>query len=87
MNTFFMLIGTNDWLSDDVTEQSRVAAKAPDKEKNLIGRTVENGVVKWSGEGDLDTIVNTMFSHNSDASLVLLTVPTWLKRRADSTNS
>ena len=76
VDTFFMLIGTNDLLSD-VPKGSTVAAGVAEVEKNLIGRTEQDGEVSWSGTGDMHTIVNAMFESNSNASLVLLTVPTW----------
>ncbi len=73
IDTFVMLIGTNDLLS----EGQNVGSDLSDKEKSLIGRSESSGNVSWSGTGDMDTIVNAMFERNERASVVILTVPTW----------
>lgn len=76
VNTFFLLIGTNDLLSDVPKNDPHIGKenRLGSVEQNLIGRS---GNVSWSGSGDMDTIVNAMVERNSDASVVILTVPTW----------
>ncbi len=73
VNTFFLLIGTNDLLS----ESPNIGASLTTKEQELLGRSGSSESVIWTGAGDMDTIVNAMFEDNSDASVVILTVPTW----------
>ena len=82
VETFFMLIGTNDWLSD--LRGEKVTSKMGDIEEKLIGRKSDGS---WLETSDVGTIVDTMFSHNSDASLVLLTVPTWGSHNSDGYDS
>ena len=73
VKTFFLLVGTNDLLSEGGSVGSSLAGK----ELNLMGRSENGGNVSWSGTGDMDTIVNAMFEHNPDASVTILSVPTW----------
>ncbi len=79
VETFLMLIGTNDLLSDVPTNDPHIGkgSRLADAEKNLIGRSENGGIVSWSGTGDMDTIVNAMFTHNPNASVTILSVPTW----------
>ncbi len=74
VNTFFLLVGTNDLLSDSVSEGGSIGTRLTVREQELIGRS---GDGSWSGNGDMDTIVNAMFEHNSAASVTILSVPTW----------
>ena len=73
VDTFFLLIGTNDLLS----ESPSIGTSLTTKENSLIGRSESSGKVSWSRTGDMDTIVNAMFEHNPNASVTILTVPTW----------
>lgn len=73
VKTFFLLIGTNDLLS----ESPSIGTSLTTKENSLIGRSESSGIVSWSGTGDMDTIVNAMFMHNPNASVTILSVPTW----------
>ncbi len=66
-DTFFLLIGTNDLLSDSGGVTSTKIA-------NLLG-TCTDGV--WSGTGDMDTIVDSMHTANSNADVIILNIPCW----------
>jgi len=63
-DTFFMLIGTNDLLSDDnaagITEQ---------KVRNLLGENLAGG--------DMKTIVDAMYQSNGNAKVTLFSIPAW----------
>ena len=62
VDTFFMLIGTNDLLSDSVSSYETVY-------DNLLGSD--------RASGDIGTILDSMFESNSSATVYLLTIPCW----------
>ncbi|MBQ9759069.1 MAG: hypothetical protein IJW12_04780 [Opitutales bacterium] len=64
VDQFFMLIGTNDLLSDK-TE----AGVTPDKVNNLLGTDFASG--------DMKTIVDAMYKSNANAAVTLLSIPCW----------
>lgn len=68
VDTFFLMIGTNDLLSDTnadlVTESGRDA-----KFTNLLGEDFATG--------DMGTIVDAMYKSNADASVTVLSIPCW----------
>ncbi len=65
---FFMMIGTNDTLSD--SGQEGIRSNIAEKEKNLLGR-----------RGDLETIIDAMREGNPGANITLTTIPTWAPGR------
>ncbi len=76
-DTFFMMIGTNDLLSD----ASHISTVFAEKRQNLLG-TCTNGI--WDGTGDMDTIVTAMRQSNPDAQIVITNIPTWKKGRSNN---
>ena len=75
-STYFLLIGTNDLLSDNHEHVSE-GGKYEKAKENLLG-TRSGNTNEWSGTGDMDTIVNIMRKKSGeDVDIVVLTVPTW----------
>lgn len=70
-----MMIGTNDTLSD-FGNKGGIGAGDNMKivQKNLIGTRKGK---KWSGDGDLDAIVDSMRKANPNVRILVLTIPTW----------
>lgn len=64
-DTFIMLIGTNDLLSD------APAGITPDKVKNLLGADLKGG--------DMKTILGAMQSCNPKAKIYVMSVPCWTR--------
>ena len=64
-DTFIMLIGTNDLLSD------APAGVNPDKVKNLLGADLKGG--------DMKTILNAMQTCNPKAKIYVMSVPCWTR--------
>lgn len=64
-DTFIMLIGTNDLLSD------APAGVTPDKVKNLLGADLKGG--------DMKTILDAMQSCNPKAKIYVMSVPCWTR--------
>lgn len=88
-DTFFLMIGTNDTLSDygvngPASPGIGRDGKLAEAQAHLIGTQTGDS---WSGSGDLDTIVNTMRRANADASIVLTTIPCWRDNRNNNTAS
>lgn len=70
-----LMIGTNDTFSDFGNKRGIGAGNnMAEAQKNLIG-TYEGGM--WSGEGDMDVIVDTMRKANPKARILILSIPTW----------
>lgn len=74
VDTFFLLIGTNDLLSDGSSSEtaSNNIANETYKESvfaNLLGEDLASG--------DIGTIVDAMYASNADASVTILSVPCW----------
>lgn len=72
-STYFMLIGTNDLLGNKTY-------KPGDGLETLQGKLLgtKTGENTWSGDGDMDIIIDTMREKSgADVDIVLLTVPTW----------
>lgn len=67
VDTFFLLIGTNDLLSDNgvISEESVLSSKTT----NLLGSDLKSG--------DMGTIVGAMYESNKDASVTVLSIPCW----------
>lgn len=76
-DTFFMMIGTNDLLSDN----NHVSTVLEEKTKNLLG-TCTDGV--WDGTGDMDTIISAMRQANPNAPIVITNIPTWKTGRGNN---
>lgn len=78
VDTFFLMIGTNDLLSDTnsdlVTESGRNAKFA-----NLLGDDFTGG--------DMGTIVDAMYESNADASVTVLSVPCWTTHANSNTEA
>ncbi len=70
-DTFFLLIGTNDTLSDYKSQLSadNVMEKAGN---NLLG--------------DMNTIVSSMHTANAQAEIVVMTIPCWTQHQAGNNN-
>lgn len=64
-DTFIMLIGTNDLLSD------APAGVNPDKVKNLLGADLKGG--------DMKTILDAIRPYNSKAKIYVMSVPCWTR--------
>lgn len=64
-DTFIMLIGTNDLLSDGP------AGVNPDKVKNLLGEDLKGG--------DMKTILESMLKSNPKAKIYVMSVPCWTR--------
>lgn len=78
-DVFVMLIGTNDTLSDYGNKGGIGAAdNIKEVQLNLLGKGTGK---RWSGKGDMDTIVDAMRKANPKARIVLLTIPTWFDER------
>lgn len=69
VDTFFLLIGTNDLLSDNTSD--RATAIAGTLTDNLLGTDRVSG--------DMGTIVDAMYKSNSAASVTVLSLPCWTK--------
>lgn len=67
VDTFFLLIGTNDLLSDSgvISKESVLNSKTT----NLLGTDLKSG--------DMGTIVGAMYESNKDAEIVVLSIPCW----------
>ncbi len=64
IDTFFMLIGTNDLLSDNTA-----AGVTDAKVNNLLGADLAGG--------DMKTILDAMYKSNKNAKVTLLSIPAW----------
>lgn len=62
-DTFFMMIGTNDLLSDG--NNATLADRIDSVSQNLLN--------------DMDTIVEAMFQANEHANVIILTIPCWTR--------
>lgn len=62
-DTFFMMIGTNDLLSDG--NNATLANRLDSVSQNLLN--------------DMDTIVEAMFQANEHANVIILTIPCWTR--------
>lgn len=60
-DTFFLMIGTNDLLSDD--NNATLANRLDSVTQTLLG--------------DMDTIVDAMLTANKDANVIVMTIPCW----------
>ncbi len=71
-DTFILLIGTNDLLSDHWGRgvQHYIAGV----QQNLLGSRRGEG---WDGRGDMDTIIAAMREANPQARIAVCTIPTW----------
>ena len=76
-NTFFMMIGTNDTLSNYGTGFGGNGHLA-EAQKQMLG--TKTGA-SWSNTGDFDTIINAMREANADANIILTTIPCWMDGR------
>lgn len=67
VDTFFLLIGTNDLLSDSgvISEESVLSSKTT----NLLGSDFKSG--------DMGTIVDAMYQSNVNAAVTVLSIPCW----------
>ncbi len=68
---FFMMIGTNDTLSD--SGNAGIHSCISEKEKDLLGK-----------KGDMDTIIGAMRQGNAKASIAVTTIPTWAPGRSNN---
>lgn len=64
-DTFFLMIGTNDLLSDGNKNDS-LSANLDRITNDLLGVN-----------GDMNTIVNSMLTANKDANVIVMTIPCW----------
>lgn len=70
-----MMIGTNDTLSDYGNKGGIGAGQhMAEVQKNLIGTRKGKS---WSGDGDMDVIVDTMRKANPKVRILILAIPTW----------
>ncbi len=69
--SFFMMIGTNDTLSD--SGKAGIHTCITEKEKDLLG-----------SKGDMDTIINAMREGNAKAGIAVTTIPTWAPGRSNN---
>ncbi len=67
-STFFLLIGTNDTLSDSV--KTGIHTTLPQIQDNLLGR-----------KGDMRTIIDAMRKASPKANIAVSTIPTWATGR------
>lgn len=84
-DTFMMMIGTNDTLSDYAGKGIGAGTNMAKAQAQMIGTTT--GDHTWSGTGDIDTIVDAMKGANPDANVILLTIPCWVDGRANNNNA
>ncbi|MBP3301829.1 MAG: hypothetical protein J6L64_01675 [Opitutales bacterium] len=63
-DTFFLLIGTNDLLSDNTA-----AGVTVEKVNNLLGENLSGG--------DMKTIVDAMYQSNANANVTVFSIPSW----------
>ncbi|MBQ6704868.1 MAG: hypothetical protein IJN19_02525 [Opitutales bacterium] len=63
-DTFFLLIGTNDLLSDNTATGVTV-----EKVNNLLGENLSGG--------DMKTIIDAMYASNASANVTVLSIPCW----------
>ena len=74
-----MMIGTNDTLSDFGNKGGIGSGKhMAEVQKNLIGTRKGK---KWSGDGDMDVIVDSMRKANPKVRIFILSIPTWHDNR------
>ncbi len=75
-DTFIMLIGTNDTLSD--SGKAGIHSCMEEKQQNLLG--ARRGKA-WKREGDLYTIISAMRAANPGVRIAVCTIPTWMSGR------
>lgn len=87
--TFFLMIGTNDTLSD-YSAGGKVGfgtdpTYLPEALTNLLG--YDSTTETFNGQGHVDTIVNSMKTANSEASIIVTSLPCWMDGRSNSNNA
>lgn len=87
--TFFLMIGTNDTLSD-YSAGGKVGfgtdpSYLPEALTNLLG--YDSSTKTFNGQGHVDTIVNSMKTANSGASIIVSSLPCWMDGRSNSNNA
>lgn len=70
-DTFFLMIGTNDLLSDGTN--ATLGDRLDSVTQDLLG--------------DMNTIVNTMHTANGDANVIVLTIPCWTQHSSGNSNA
>ncbi len=73
-DTFFLAIGTNDFVAEHSDEPGGLAAGLKKVQAQLIGK--KRGKA-WNGKGDMDAIVAAMREANPRARIVVISVPTY----------
>lgn len=80
-DTFFLLIGTNDTLS----EYNNFGASAQNLQtelSQLLG--YDQSGKTFSGNGYMDTIVGTMKESNAESEIIVMGIPTWIAGRGNN---
>lgn len=89
VSTFFLMIGTNDTLSDYASGGIGGAGNLEKATEALLGTRAEDGT--WSGTGDVDTIVDAMIQSGTDrgteVNIVVATLPCWMDGRSNNNNA
>ena len=83
-NTYFMLLGTNDLLSEGGANNHVTETSYNDTVRNMFGYS--DGT--YDGEtGTFDIILDSMLKARSDAQLVIMEMPTWAPSRGGNHDS
>lgn len=94
VNTFFLMIGTNDTLSDYASSNGTLTgigygSNLESATEALLGTRAEDGT--WSGTGDMDTIVDAMIQSGTDrgteVNIIVCTLPCWMDGRSNNNNA
>ena len=83
-DTFFMMIGTNDTLSDYANNGIGAGTNMATAQAQMLGTKTGTN---WSNTGDFDTIINAMREANADANIILTTIPCWMDNRGNNNNA
>lgn len=91
IDTFFILIGTNDLLSDGLIGNSsqgldnngNPTGNLKKGMKSLLGWDQDSQT--WTNDGDMDIILSSMRANNENAQVVVLTIPTWASQNRANT--
>lgn len=82
-DTFFLMIGTNDFLSENANIGS--GGNLARVQGNMLGTRTTGDA--WSGTGDMDVIIDSMKLSNPNASIVITTIPCWTDNRSNNNNA
>lgn len=88
VNTFFLMIGTNDTLSDYAAHGIGYGKNLETATTTLLGTKAGEA---WDGKGLMDIIVDSMIQSGADrgaeANIVVATLPCWMDGRGNNNNA